>query len=155
MIRGKNGTGKSTLLSTLLRITPIAGGTIRVPVSWNEQGVIGFIPQEIPVFPGTLRDNLSLGLQHNDEQLLRTPEYLDWHQASLDVAYERMQLSGGQRQRIGVARVLLGGPYRAILVDEMEAGVDNPSRLIVALRRAAPLLIVISHSSVCGRPMMH
>lgn len=117
-----------------------------MPVRWDERGALGFIPQEVAVFPGSLRDNLLLGLkQHPDSLLLFTLERLGWRDAPLDASYTGASPSKGQRQRVGVARILLGGPYRAVLVDEVESGVDGSLPLIAALREVAPFILVVSH----------
>lgn len=145
VISGKNGSGKSTLLSAILQIIPLEAGTLHMPVRWDERGALGFIPQEVAVFPGSLRDNLLLGLKHPDSLLLFTLERLGWRDAPLDASYTGASPSKGQRQRIGVARILLGGPYRAVLVDEVESGLDDPVPLIAALREVAPFILVVSH----------
>lgn len=136
---GGNGAGKSTLLRMLAGLTDPASGSLLVdglalgqidPIDRRRQ--IGYLPQSVALFQGTLRDNLLLdhGL-HSDEELLRALDsvglgnYVRRHVRGLDlVIHGNGNVSGGQRQAIGLARILLQDP-RIVLLDEPTAAFDH------------------------------
>jgi ATP-binding cassette subfamily C protein len=140
-IVGPSGAGKSTLVDVLLGILPPERGAVRadgVDVqeclgAWHR--VLGYVPQSIYLFDGTLQQNIALGL--DDEEV--DPEAL---QRALDAANlsrfvaglpeglqtpvgERgVRISGGQRQRVAIARALYQDP-RILLMDEATSALDN------------------------------
>ncbi|MBO9432141.1 type I secretion system permease/ATPase [Sulfitobacter sp. R18_1] len=136
---GGNGAGKSTLLRMMAGLTDPQSGSVLVdnlslsqidPIDRRRQ--IGYLPQSVALFQGTLRDNLLLdhGL-HSDEELLEALDavglgtFVRRHVRGLDLQLQgNANVSGGQRQSIGLARVLLQDP-RIVLLDEPTAAFDH------------------------------
>ncbi len=136
---GGNGAGKSSLLRLLAGLTDPQDGAVLVddlalaqidPIDRRRQ--IGYLPQSVALFQGTLRDNLLLdhGL-HSDEELLEALDavglgtYVRRHSRGLDLQiHSNANVSGGQKQAIGLARVILQDP-RIVLLDEPTAAFDH------------------------------
>ncbi|WP_116600168.1 type I secretion system permease/ATPase [Primorskyibacter marinus] len=136
---GGNGAGKSTLLRMLTGLTDPQSGTVLVdnlslsqidPIDRRRQ--IGYLPQSVALFQGTLRDNLLLdhGL-HSDDELLEALDavglgtFVRRHVRGLDLQLQgNANVSGGQRQSIGLARVFLQDP-KIVLLDEPTAAFDH------------------------------
>lgn len=136
---GGNGAGKSTLLRLMAGLTEAGSGRILLddvglgqiePV--DRRQAIGYLPQDIALFYGTLRDNLTLdGTAHDDEELLEALDavglgaFVRGHTLGLDLPIlSSTSVSGGQRQAIGLARLLLQDP-RIVLMDEPTAAFDQ------------------------------
>ena len=120
---------------------------------------IGVVPQDITLFYGTLRDNLTMGVPWvDDNQVLRAAEiagvmeFCNRHPEGLDmpIAERGANLSGGQRQSIAVARALLLNP-NILILDEPTASMDNTTeaRLRHNLKTmlADKTLVLITHKS--------
>lgn len=145
-VLGRNGSGKSTLLRLLAGLATPNSGQVSLAdldLQTARQGWIrdniGYLPQEVRLFAGTLRDNLLMGLSMPDEAHLRAvmartgldrmvashPQGLDW-----PVREGGHGLSGGQRQLIGFTRLALQNP--AIwLLDEPSASLDQETEASV------------------------
>ncbi|KAF7185517.1 ABC multidrug transporter MDR5 [Pseudocercospora fuligena] len=152
---GPSGCGKSTLVSLLERFYDPTSGRITL----NEddiatmspqlyRGYMSLVQQEPPLYQGSVRENISLGLQYepSDEEVneaLRQSNGLEFV-SSLPEGLETpcgskgLQFSGGQRQRIAVARALIRKP-RLLLLDEATSALDTQSERVVqkALDEAA------------------
>lgn len=136
---GGNGAGKSTLLRLLAGLTDPQSGSVLLddlalsqidPIDRRRQ--IGYLPQSVALFQGTLRENLLLdhGL-HSDEELLTALDavglgkFVRQHVRGLDLQIQsNANVSGGQRQSIGLARVLLQDP-KVVLLDEPTSAFDH------------------------------
>lgn len=136
---GGNGAGKSTLLRLMAGLTDPDAGSVLIdslslsqidPIDRRRQ--VGYLPQSVALFQGTLRDNLLLdhGL-HSDDELLNALDavglgtFVRRHVRGLDLQIQgNANVSGGQRQSIGLARVLLQDP-KIILLDEPTAAFDH------------------------------
>ncbi|HGY9626334.1 TPA: type I secretion system permease/ATPase [Pseudomonas putida] len=142
---GGNGAGKSSLLRLLSGLTsPQAGRLLLDDVSLGQidpadrQRGIGYLPQDVALFHGTLRDNLNLAnAALPDEDLLEALDgvglgpFVRGHALGLDMPiHGNASLSGGQRQAVGLARVLLQDPS-IVLLDEPTAAFDQASELQV------------------------
>jgi len=163
-IVGATGSGKSTVVKLLLRLYEPTGGTITVddiPINQLTFGSLrqatGFVAQDVFLFHGTIRENLTYGRPDaTDEEVRRATELAEaatFVEAMPD-GYDTMvgergqKLSGGQRQRLTIARAILRDP--AILVlDEATSAVDNETE--AAIQRsmdrvsAGRTSIVIAH----------
>ncbi len=144
---GENGTGKSTLLSLLLRLNhPTEGsiliggtdiGTLQLS-SYREQ--IAYVPQELALFGGTIRENITFGSPDATDQditaaveaALLTP-VLDRLPDGLDTVLDEdgSSLSGGQARRLMLARAALRNAS-ILLLDEPLTGLDPAARDTVA-----------------------
>jgi ATP-binding cassette subfamily C protein LapB len=161
---GPPGSGKSTLLRLLSGLYRPAAGRVLlggVDVTLLEpalvRGLVGFLPQEVQLFRGTLRENLDLVGLAEDAALVRVVQELGLdelvrdHPRGLDrdIAEGGGGLSGGQRQLAGVARLMLLRP-RVWLLDEPTAGLDRAyeARVLAALGRAigpADTVVIATH----------
>ena len=151
-IVGPNGSGKSTLLRILAGIYSPQMGKINIndvdyrnvnPNGLREQ--IGFLPQEIRLFAGTIKENLLLGLGGvSDKSLIEQSELTGLlqslsasHKGLADLIHEGGQgVSGGQRQLIGLVRVLLSGA-KVLILDEPTSMLDTESevKIVQCLKR--------------------
>ncbi len=145
-IVGATGSGKSTLLKLLLRLYEPTAGSITldgVPIDQlsftSLRGATGFVAQDVFLFQGTIRGNLTYGRSDaTDEQVRRAAElaeaaeFIDALPNGYDtVVGERGQkLSGGQRQRLTIARAILRDPAILIL-DEATSAVDNETEAAI------------------------
>lgn len=146
-VTGENGTGKSTLLSLLLRLHRPIAGVIRIggtPIdewelaAYREQ--IAYVPQDIALFGGTIRENIAFGRPDaRDEDIaaaadaaLLTP-VLDQLPEGLDTVLDEdgASLSGGQARRLMLARAALRDAS-ILLLDEPLTGLDPAARATVA-----------------------
>lgn len=137
---GYSGVGKTTLFNLILGFLKPSTGEILVddtPLypgnrkSWLSQ--IGYVPQEVFIFNGTLAENIALGYPLPDRarvhKILEMVSLKDWA-ASLEGGIDATlgesggKLSGGQKQRIGIARALYKGAS-VLLLDEATSALDN------------------------------
>jgi ATP-binding cassette subfamily C protein LapB len=119
---------------------------------------IGYLPQDVRLFRGTLRDNLTLGLPTpSDSRLLQACQLTGLQQIvtnhpqglELPIAEGGRGLSGGQRQLVGLTRLLLAQP-KVMLLDEPTAAMDNQLEASVMahlFKEVAPTssLVVVTH----------
>jgi ATP-binding cassette subfamily B protein len=143
---GPSGSGKSTLLNVVLGfLRPTAGRLLLDGVDMQSVDLrtfrsrVSVVPQESVLFEGTIRDNVTYGLQSvSDEVVLdalrdaNALEIVDTLPDGWDtVVGERgARLSGGQRQRIAIARALIRDP-RVLLLDEATSALDGESERLV------------------------
>ncbi|MDQ1093615.1 ATP-binding cassette subfamily C protein LapB [Xanthomonas sacchari] len=160
---GGNGAGKSTLLRVLAGLLdPHAGRLLLDDVAIaqidpaDRMRNIGYLPQDVALFHGSLRDNLNLhGAALGDDELYAALDgvglgtFVRAHPFGLDLPIQgNASLSGGQRQALGLARLLLQDPS-VVLLDEPTAAFDQHSEqvFIAYLQRwlGARTLIVSTH----------
>lgn len=136
---GPSGSGKTTLVDLLVGLMPPDSGRILIDGqsldsldlrSWRRN--IGYVPQELMLFPGTVADNVTLGddrfTREQVERALRAAgcwDFIASHPDGLDrkVGERGRMLSGGQGQRLMLARALVHRPQLLIL-DEATTGLD-------------------------------
>ena len=145
---GRIGSGKSSIQKLLLGLYRPTSGAIEIDgIDMNQiapsdlRRCIGYVPQDVMLFAGTVRDNITIGLpQASDEQILKAARlagvesFVNKHPLGFDmpVGERGSALSGGQRQSVALARALLHDPSILIL-DEPSNSMDNASE--DALRR--------------------
>jgi len=139
-VLGAVGSGKSTLIKILSGLyQPQQGGVflddmdMSLVASEFVREQIGYLPQEVRLFNGTLRDNLVLGLPAlSDSQILKAAALTGLDQAiqnhpsglEINISEGGKGLSGGQRQLVGLTRLLLARP-KVLLLDEPTASMDT------------------------------
>ncbi|NNK17180.1 MAG: ATP-binding cassette domain-containing protein, partial [Sulfitobacter sp.] len=137
---GPSGSGKSTLARALVGVWPAAGGDIRLDGAALDHFSaevlaqhIGYLPQQVHLFDGTVSDNIARLAPVSDEsKVIEAAKMAGAHEMILmlpkgydtRITADRPQLSGGQLQRIGLARALYGDPV-VVVLDEPNAHLDN------------------------------
>ena len=149
---GPSGAGKSTLARTLTGVWRAAGGKVRLDGATLDQyepdvlgSYIGYLPQRVTLFDGTIADNIArLQPKPDDAMVVDAAQKADAHEMILKlpegyntrVSAIGSRLSGGQIQRIALARALYGDPVILVL-DEPNSNLDNDgsTALNAAIRR--------------------
>ena len=162
-IVGGSGAGKSTLVDLLLGVLNPNTGSIKIAgfspetLIKRSPGSISYVPQEIFIIEGSIRENICIGLSDLDISdgeiwsALKTSK-LDSHVATMDgkldaqVGERGNKLSGGQRQRLGLARALVTKP-KFLVLDEATSALDAATEVdivsaINSLRGDVTVLIV-------------
>ncbi|MDH0353089.1 type I secretion system permease/ATPase [Morganella sp. GD04133] len=164
-IIGPSGAGKSALAKLLAGLWPATRGAVRLDgadLCQQNKAVsgkyIGYLSQEIALFPGTIADNIARFDPGADpENIIRAAKLAQVHELILQLpqGYETLTgadgtgLSGGQRQRIALARALYGSPA-LIILDEPNAALDDAglSALLAAmdtLKKQGKTIVLITH----------
>jgi ATP-binding cassette subfamily C protein len=163
---GPSGSGKSSLGRAVIGAWPAAGGSIRLDGATLEQfgpeelgRLVGYLPQRVTVFDGTIAENIArLDPDPDPTELVRAAERARAHdmvKRLSDEGYNARltahgsRLSGGQLQRIGLARALYGDPVLVVL-DEPNSNLDNDGSLalntaIRDLKAAGAAVMVMAH----------
>ena len=161
---GPSGAGKSSLARAVLGIWPTANGAIRLDgaevFNWDRQHLgqfIGYLPQDIELFEGTIGENIARFGDVNPELVVEAAKMADVHELILRLpeGYDTVigitggNLSGGQRQRIGLARALYGNPVLVVL-DEPNSNLDELGeaaleKALVKLKQKLTTVMIITH----------
>lgn len=174
-ITGPSAAGKSSLARLMVGVWAPASGTVRLDgvslSGWKREEVgphIGYLPQDIELFPGTVAENIARFGQIDSTQVVEAATLAGAHQMILELpeGYDTpigpggSNLSGGQRQRIGLARAFYGLPA-LIVLDEPSAHLDAVGEASVRqameeLRRMGRTVVVIAHrpSLLAGTTLM-
>ncbi|MEZ1510304.1 type I secretion system permease/ATPase [Pseudomonas soli] len=151
-IIGRSGSGKSSLAKLIVGLYEPDNGSLLVDgVDIRQIDVselrhnIGYVPQDIQLLAGTLRDNLVSGARYiEDELILQAAELAGVHEFArlhpdgyeLQVGERGQNLSGGQRQNVALGRALLLNP-QILLLDEPTSAMDNTGEERLKQRLAA------------------
>jgi PrtD family type I secretion system ABC transporter len=162
---GPSGSGKSTLARALIGVWPISHGTARIDGAdirhWDQDRLgtyLGYLPQDVELFAGTITQNIArLQLDADDLDVIKAAKLSGVHDfiQTLPDGYDTqigeggVTLSGGQRQRIGLARAFFGKP-KLVVLDEPNAHLDaaGETELLHAIRRAKAegiTIVLITH----------
>lgn len=163
-IVGKSGAGKTTLGKMLVGSILPTSGSVRLDLmdlrNWDQRQLgqcIGYLPQDVQLFPGTIKDNIArMRPDAKDEDIYQAAVLADVHDmiAQLPEGYETVvasdgsPLSGGQKQRIGLARAFFGGP-RLVVLDEPNSNLDTAgdqalSRAMALAKKDGMTVIVVT-----------
>ncbi|WP_151704458.1 type I secretion system permease/ATPase [Nitrincola alkalilacustris] len=165
-ILGRNGSGKTTLEKLILGLyQPTSGAILLDGVDLRQidpaelRRNIGYVPQDVSLFFGTLRDNITTAAPHaEDAEIIKAAEisglgpFINSHPAGFDMPVgERGQLlSGGQRQSVAVARALINNPP-VLLLDEPSGSLDHSSeeqlKQNLSSYSKGKTMVVITHRS--------
>jgi ABC-type multidrug transport system fused ATPase/permease subunit len=169
LIQGKTGSGKSTLVSLLCGlIMPSKGNIILNNDALDALKIklfhkdLGYVPQEIAIFDGTIVDNITFGESAENldmkkvENAAKIASLHDFIMEELPAGYNSKlgdkgsSFSGGQRQRVGIARAIYRDP-KILILDEATSALDAETEALVMsnimLALADRTVISISHSS--------
>lgn len=165
-IVGPSGAGKSSLARTLVGAWRPRAGAVRLggidvhALAPEARGAwLGYLPQEVELFEGTVAENVARLAQPDAAAVLAAAARagVEGTVAALPTGYDTPlgplghALSGGQRQQIGLARALYGDPVLVVL-DEPSAHLDATGEASLAeavgkLRAAGAMVIIVSHSA--------
>lgn len=162
---GPSGAGKTTLARALTGVWPVASGKIRLDGATLHQyhpdalgQYIGYLPQKVQLFAGTIAENIAkLSLQPDPQKVVDAARKADAHEMILKLpqGYDTRidasmgRLSGGQIQRIGLARAMYGDPVLLVL-DEPNSSLDNEgskalNAAIARMKDAGKLVMIMAH----------
>lgn len=163
---GPSAAGKSTLARALLGIWPCVKGSVRLDGAeihgWNKDELgshIGYLPQDIELFEGSVSDNIARFGPADPEKVVQAARDAGIHDMILRLpqGYDTQlgnggsKLSGGQRQRLGIARAIYGRPC-LIVLDEPNANLDHVGEealleTLDILRENASTVFLITHKT--------
>jgi len=160
---GESGSGKSTLVDIIIGLYRPGSGTVNIDdkvldeknvKSWRKK--IGYIPQTIYLFDGTVAQNVALGETIDEKRMVEVLkkaniwDFLKEHHQGIEtrVGEGGVKLSGGQKQRIAIARALYSDP-EVLVLDEATSALDNETetKIMDEIYKASEdkTLIIIAH----------
>lgn len=166
---GESGVGKSTIADIIMGLykpnegqiliggNVLTGENIR---SWRSK--VGYIPQNIYLFDGSVADNIVFGREYNEEKLISVLKQARIYDFLMEkdglksrVGEHGVMLSGGQKQRVAIARALYGDP-EILVLDEATSSLDNKTEEkimeeIYQLEKNKTLIIVAHRLSTVER----
>jgi ATP-binding cassette subfamily C protein LapB len=148
-ILGRTGSGKSTLLRLIMGLyRPVSGAVLIDGIDLRQldpgelRRSIGYVPQDVMLFYGTLRENITIGAPHaEDADIVRAihvanmAEFVNNHPNGIDmpVGERGESLSGGQREGVAIARAVINQPP-ILLMDEPTGSMDHSGEEAIKAR---------------------
>ncbi len=162
---GPSASGKTTLARVVLGLWPSMGGKVRLDgadiFQWDHEELgqyMGYLPQDVELFPGTIKDNIARMGEVDSDKVVEAAQKAGVHELVLQLpqGYDTyiggaaaQILSGGQRQRIALARAIYGSP-KLVLLDEPNSNLDDVGEQALmfslqALKQEGVTTILITH----------
>lgn len=161
---GPSGSGKTTLCRLLLGIWPPMAGTVRLDgadvYKWDKDLLgpyVGYLPQDIEFFSGTVSDNIARMGIVDPEKVIAAAQQAGIHEMILKLphGYDTqignggVRLSGGQRQRVAMARAFYGDP-KLVVLDEPNSNLDDAGEkalqsAMARLKEKKTTMIIVTH----------
>jgi ATP-binding cassette subfamily C protein len=177
-IIGPSRAGKSTLARLIVGAIKPHSGVIRLDGADIQNfdpdqlgGHVGYLSQEVELFPGTIAENISrFDPDADDAAIIRAAEFAETHRLVLSqkhgyatqIGATGVRLSGGERQRIGLARAFYGEP-KVMMLDEPNANLDAEGeqaleRAVLNAKQRGTTVMLITHrpsiAAKCDRVLM-
>ncbi len=162
---GPSASGKSSLIRSIVGIWPLLRGEVRIDGATIDQWTpemlgphIGFLPQDVELFDGTVAQNIARFLPDaTSEEIIAAAKKAGVHELILKLpdGYDTLlgangsNLSAGQRQRVALARALFRAPFLVVL-DEPNSNLDTEgeaalTRAIATLKSEGAIIVVVAH----------
>ena len=161
---GPSAAGKTSLLRAILGVWPLRSGTVRLDGAdisqWNREALgpyLGYLPQDIELFEGSVAENICRFNTANSEKIIKAAKTTGIHEMLLKLpnGYDTIigpnsgALSAGQRQRLGLARAIYDYP-KLVILDEPNSNLDDQGErelqnAINQIKEQGTTVIIVTH----------